>query len=280
MRLVTETIEFPSGPTTALAYRARPEPAGAALPAVVLVQEIWGVDEFIRDVAGRFAAAGYLVLAPDLYSLGGRRTPEMDERRILDAKRFLDSVPPSSWWDERARNEALAALPDPEREALTATFSHLLAPPDKPAQVAMLRDAVAFARGDAGCTGRVASVGFCFGGALSALLACSEPELDAAVVFYGVSPDADAVSGLSCPVLGFYGSEDPHVTGTVPAFADAARAAAKQFEWHVYDGAEHAFFNDTRRAYNVVAARDAWARTLTFLAERLGEAAETHGATG
>jgi carboxymethylenebutenolidase len=280
MQLVTETIEFTTGRSTALTYRARPKPAGAALPAVVLVQEIWGVDEFIRDVAGRFAAAGYLAVAPDLYSLGGRRPPELDEQRVLAAKRFLDSVPPSSWWDDAARTEALAALPDPQREALTATFSHLLAPPDKPAQVAMLRDAVDFVRRDTGCTGRVASVGFCFGGALSALLACAEPELDAAVVFYGVSPAPEAVAGLSCPVLGFYGSEDPHVTGTVPAFAEAVRAAGKQFEWHVYHGAGHAFFNDTRRAYDVAAARQAWARTLTFLAEHLGEVAEEHGATG
>ena len=276
MQLLTETLEYPTGQTTALAYRARPAPAGAALPAVVIVQEVWGVDEFIRDVAARFAAAGYLVLAPDLYSLGGRRPPEMSEERVVDAKRFLETVPPSSWWDETARNDALAALPEPERGALTATFSQLLGPRDKQAQVAMLRDAVAFVRGDAGCTGKIGSVGFCNGGALSALLACAEPELDAAVVFYGVSPDADAAATLSCPVLGFYGSEDPHVTGTVPAFAEAARAAGKRFEWHVYEGAGHAFFNDTRGAYDVAAARHAWARALTFLEEQLGGTAEEH----
>jgi carboxymethylenebutenolidase len=280
MHLLTETLEFPTGQTTALAFRARPKPAGAALPAVVLVQEVWGVDEHLRDQAARFATAGYLVLAPDLYSLGGRRPPAMAEGRILAAKRFLDTIPPSSWWDEPARNEALAALPRPEREPLVETFSLLLGPHDRQAQVAMLRDAAALVRADAGCTGKVGSVGFCNGGALSALLACTEPELDAAVVFYGASPASGAVAGLSCPVLGFYGAGDPHVTGTVPAFADAAHAAGKQFEWHVYDGAEHAFYNDTRRAYDVTAARHAWARTLTFLDGLLGDAREEHGATG
>jgi carboxymethylenebutenolidase len=279
MQLLTETLEYPTGQTTALAYRARPEPAGAALPALVLIQEVWGVDEHLRDQAARFATAGYVVLAPDLYSLGGRRPPAMSEERILAAKHFLDTVPPSSWWDEVARTEALAALPVPQREPLEGTFSQLLGPRDRPAQVAMLRDAVAFVRGDPGCTGRVGSVGFCNGGALSALLACAEPELDAAVVFYGVSPEADAAATLSCPVLGFYGSEDPHVTETVPAFAAAVRAAGKRFEWHVYDGAGHAFFNDTRGAYDVAAARHAWAHALTFLEELLGGAAEEHGVT-
>ena len=279
MQLVTESIEFPTGRTTALAYRVRPEPAGAALPAVVLVQEIWGMDAHIRDLARRFARAGYLALAPDLYAPGGRRPPELEEERILQAKRFLDGIPPSSWWDDAARTAALAELPQPERDALTGTFAGLLEPRDTAALVAMLRDAVSFARADTGCSGKVGSVGWCNGGALSARLACAEPDLGAAVVFYGASPGLDELSGLSCPVLGFYGGEDPQITDSVPSFAGAMRAAGKSYEWHVYAGVHHAFFNDTRRAYDVDAARHAWARTLTFLEERLAGAAGERGAT-
>ena len=107
------------------------------------------------------------------------------------------------------------------------------------------------------------------GGGLSAQLACAEPELAAAVIFYGASPAQDDLGGLRCPVLGFYGGEDPRITATVPGLAAAMEAAGKSYEWHVYAGAPHAFFNDTRRSYDVGAARDAWARLLGFFAEHL-----------
>jgi carboxymethylenebutenolidase len=83
-------------------------------------------------------------------------------------------------------------------------------------------------------------------------------------------PPAERLGGIACPLLGIYGGEDGRVTGAVPAFADAMSAAGKRFEHHVYPGAPHAFFNDTRPAYRVGAARDAWARTLGFLVAQLG----------
>jgi carboxymethylenebutenolidase len=117
------------------------------------------------------------------------------------------------------------------------------------------------------------------GGGLSARLACGDPELAAAVIFYGASPEADHLAALVCPVLGFYGGEDPRITGAVPALAAAMEAAGKDFEWHVYLGAAHAFFNDTRRAYDVDAARDAWARALGFFARTLSPVAQEGGRT-
>ena len=258
MKLARQWVQVPSGNATFGAYRVAPEPTGEALPAVVLIQEIWGVDEHIQDLAGRLASAGYLVLAPDLYSLGGRRPAALEPPRVAAVKAFLDTIPPASWWDEAARAAALAA-----------TFAALFARRDPANIVVALRDAVSFLRADAGCTGRVGSVGFCMGGGLSAQLACAEPELAAAVIFYGASPAADDLAGLRCPVLGFYGGEDPRITATVPELAAAMEAAGKSYEWHVYAGAPHAFFNDTRRSYHVGAARNAWARLLGFFAEHL-----------
>lgn len=280
MQLMSEWVEFPAGETTALAWWVRPEAAAVPLPAVVLVQEIWGVDEWIRDLAGRFAAAGYLAVAPDLYSLGGRRPPELEEDRIVRAKTFLDTIPPSSWWDDGARTQALAALPAAEGRELGATFGSLFAPRDFAALSAALRGAVTFLAADAASNGRVGAAGWCNGGTLVGRLACAEPRLEAAVVFYGATPDPADIGGVACPVAGFYGGLDPRVTGDVPAFADAMRAAGKRFEWHVYEGAPHAFFNDTRAAYTVDAARDAWARTLAFLSRHLGQASAEHGETG
>lgn len=286
MRRAIECVEFPAGGTTCEAYRVTQEPAGAAtadvarLPAVLLVHEIWGVDDHIQDLAERFAGAGYLALAPDLYSFGGGRPASLEAPRVAAVKAFLDTIPPSSWWDEAARAEALSALPAGESQSLAATFASLFAPRDTRKLVSVLRDAVSYLRADPGCTGLVGSVGFCMGGGLSAQLACAAPELAAAAVFYGASPAPADLAGLGCPVLGFYGGEDPRITSTVPQLAAAMAAAGKRYEWHVYAGAPHAFFNDTRRSYHVDAARDAWARLLGFFAARLADISREDGRVG
>jgi len=237
---------------------------------VVLVQEIWGVDGFIMDVAGRLAAAGYLACAPDLYSLGGMRPPELAVVRIQRAKELLDTVPPHLWWDAAARERALAQLPGDDGAQLKATFAALLGPHAGDGHLDILRAAVAAARADVRGDGHIGVAGWCRGGALAGRLACVEPGLDAAVVYYGAAPPAEDVPGIACPVLGLYGGADPAVSDGVPAFAHAMRTAGKRFTWRLYDGAPHAFFNDTRAAYHVAAARHAWAETLTFLSRHLG----------
>jgi carboxymethylenebutenolidase len=77
------------------------------------------------------------------------------------------------------------------------------------------------------------------------------------------------VKALACPLVGFYGGADPRITDQVPAMAAAVESAGGSFEHHVYDGAPHAFFNDTRPSYRVEAARDAWARLLGFFNRHL-----------
>jgi len=268
MRLQTGWIDVPMGGMTCASYRARPAAPEGPLPAVLLVQEIWGVNEYIRDVAERFAASGYLALAPDLYSVG-ERPPEFAPERIEGAKRLMDSMPPANWGDPDQRQRAVAALPEGEREQVGATLGALFAPRDAGGQVRVLRDAVRALLNDEQCDGHIGTVGWCMGGTYAGLLACRERKLSAAVVFYGMPVPEEEALALDCPLLGFYGAEDPRVTAGVPAMAEAMEKAGKSFEYHVYAGAPHGFFNDTRPSYRVEAARDAWARCLAFLARNL-----------
>ena len=268
MRLQTGWIDVPMGGTTCASYRARPAAPEGALPAVLLVQEIWGVNEYIRDVAERFAACGYLALAPDLYSVG-QRPAELTPDRIEAAKRLMDSMPPANWGDPGQRQRAVSTLPEGEQEQVGTTLGTLFGPRDAGAQVSVLRDAVRALLNDEQCDGRIGTVGWCMGGTYAGLLACRERKLSAAVVFYGMPVPEEEVRALDCPLLGFYGAEDTRITAGVPAMDEAMRHAGKSFEYHVYAGAPHGFFNDTRPSYRVEASRDAWARCLTFLAQHL-----------
>jgi carboxymethylenebutenolidase len=265
MKLSAEWIEYGSGGEAVSAYVTRPAGAREELPGVIVIQEVWGVDAHIRDVADRIGASGYVALAPDLYSRGGRPA-ELAPERIDRAKTFLETLPPAGWMDPARRAEALGELPPAEAEEIGASLGALLSP-ERPMDryVADLRAGLAVLAGDPGCDGRVGSIGFCLGGGLSARLACAEPELGAAIVFYGAAPAPELVGGITCPVLGFYGAEDHRVNAGLPGFTAAMREAGKEFESVIYAGAPHAFFNDTRGSYRPGAARDAWARTLGFL---------------
>jgi carboxymethylenebutenolidase len=140
---------------------------------------------------------------------------------------------------------------------------------DPEEQLSTLVHAVQALRDDPACDGNAGCVGFCMGGNLSARLAARYESLGAAVVFYGSPPPAEEIPAIRCPVLGFYGGDDTRITSAVPAFAEAMAAAGVSFEHHVYSGAPHAFFNDTRRSYHPEAARDASARCLLFFARHL-----------
>ena len=112
------------------------------------------------------------------------------------------------------------------------------------------------------------SVGFCLGGSLSALLACEEPELGAAVVFYGSSPRGEGRLD-PLPLRGFYGQDDPRIVSGLPAFEKALGEAGVEHELRIYLNTGHAFFNDTRPSYRQEAARDAWGEMLAFFAKAL-----------
>jgi carboxymethylenebutenolidase len=95
MSVVTDWIRFGEQ----LGFLAWPERASAPLPAILVVQEIWGVDEHIQDLCRRFAAAGYAVLAPDLYAAGGARPERLTAERVAEGKLFMNSMPPAAWGD-------------------------------------------------------------------------------------------------------------------------------------------------------------------------------------
>jgi carboxymethylenebutenolidase len=249
-------------------YFAYPERAALPVPGVIVIQEIWGVEENIEDVTRRIAASGYAALAPDLYASGRERPPALARDRIARTQAFGKTLPPGAWGDPTVRDEALAKLPEKERTEIGETFGRIFGAMGRGLDpyIPALRSAVAFLRAERAETRgqKVACVGFCMGGGLSALLACEEPELSGAAIYYGSAPPEVKIPAVRCPVIGFYGANDPRVNAGIPAFEAAMAKAGKYFERHIYDGAGHAFFNDSGGAYEVRAARDSFARLLGF----------------
>ncbi len=130
--------------------------------------------------------------------------------------------------------------------------------------------AVRFADEHAHGTGKVGCVGFCWGGGLSGRLAARAPELDAAVVFYGMPPPAEEAARIRVPLLLNYAGRDERINAAVPAFEEALKAAGVRYELHVYPDVDHAFHNDTNAArYDADAAALAWSRTTEFLTREL-----------
>lgn len=118
--------------------------------------------------------------------------------------------------------------------------------------------------------GKVGCVGFCWGGAMSGRLAAHAKELDAAVVFYGMPPDAGEAATIRVPLLLNYAGRDERINAAVPAFEETLKVIKARYELHVYADVDHAFHNDTNAArYNAAAAQLAWRRTLEFLAREL-----------
>lgn len=247
-------------------YFAKPSVAKVALPVVLVIQEIWGVDEHIQDVTNRFAKAGYVAFSPDVYAKHGERPQALAPQRVDAVKRFLNTLPPTAWGNASERDEALNKLPGDEGQKVGETFRTLFGGlnldvymPQLLATTQFLREACDHSKGQA-----VVSVGFCMGGGLSARLACADAALKGAAVFYGHAPSAEQITQVNCPVRGFYGSLDVGITGKVPELAVTMKDAGKNFDYVIYEGAHHAFFNDTRQSYHADASRDAFAQVLSF----------------
>jgi carboxymethylenebutenolidase len=120
-------------------------------------------------------------------------------------------------------------------------------------------------------TGNVGAIGFCWGGGMVNRLAVLSPALKAGVAYYGVQVPADQVPAIQAPLLLHYAGNDERVDAGIPAYEAALKANGKRYTIYVYDGAQHAFNNDTSAArYNKAAADLAWGRTLAFLKDNLG----------
>jgi len=119
-------------------------------------------------------------------------------------------------------------------------------------------------------TGKAGCVGFCWGGGMANQLAVNVPDLKAAVAFYGRQPEASDVPKIKAAVQLHYGGLDERINAGIPAYEEALKKANIKYELYIYDGAQHAFHNDTAPTrYNEAAAKLAWQRTITFFDQNL-----------
>ena len=228
-----EIMTIPRAGSSFNAYVARPEAAKA--PAVLVIQEIFGVNQVMRDITDAFAEAGYLAICPDLF---WRIEPGIDITDQTEAE-----------W-KRAFELFNAFDVDKGVKDIGATIAH--------------------ARAHPGCSGAVGSVGFCLGGLLSFLTA-TRTDIDAAVCYYGVGIDqrireADA---LVTPVLLHIAEEDQYVSKPAQAAIIAALRNRSLAEIFTYPGRDHAFARKGGEHYDEADAERAWGRTLTFFRGRL-----------
>jgi carboxymethylenebutenolidase len=117
--------------------------------------------------------------------------------------------------------------------------------------------------------GKTATIGFCWGGGTSFRYATEQPDLNAAVVYYGTSPKADALEKIKAPVLGNYGGNDNRVNATIKPAEEKMKQLNKTYEPHIYEGAGHGFLRqqDGQNGANMKASQEAWPTTIKFLRE-------------
>lgn len=245
-------------------YFVKLKRASQPAPTVIVIQEIWGVNAHIQDVANRFAKAGYNVFAPDLYAKNGKRMEGLEDERTDEVLAFMETVPHTAWSNPEEREKLLKALSEDQSKRISETFQLMFGGVNHTNYMEQLLKTSQFLREELSATkGRgVASVGYCMGGTLSAQLACHDPALKAAAIYYGSAPQPDQLQGIQCPVVGFYGQLDSRISDAVPALAESMKNAGKSFESYIYKDAHHAFYNDTRSSYQMEAARDSFSRTL------------------
>lgn len=201
---------------------------------VIVIHEIFGLTDWARAVTDQLAAEGFIALAPDLVSGKG----------------------PDGGGTE--------SLGDSIRQAVSEL---------EPAEVNARLDAVrAYALELPAANGKVGTVGFCWGGTTSFAYAAAQPELDAAVVYYGTSPEEPGdYDDIGAPVLGLYGGDDARVNATIPTAEAAMERLGKSYTTHVYEDAGHGFLRqqDERDGANRRASEQAWPATVAFFRQHL-----------
>ncbi len=236
--LLAGEVTIPVGDFRMPAYRAAP--AGKAnAPVVLVVSEIFGVHEYIADVARRFAKAGYCAIAPEMFVRQGDATSYGEISKLIA--------------------EVISKVPD--------------------AQVMADLDAtVAWAKGQGADTSRLGVTGFCWGGRITWMYSAHNPSVKAGVAWYGrlvgaasaLTPrhPVDVAGSLHGPVLGLYGEKDTGIpldtVDAMKAALAAGNAAAKASQFVIYPDAPHAFHADYRPSYRKTAADDGWQRALAW----------------
>jgi carboxymethylenebutenolidase len=223
-------IAVPGSDAKLKAFVVYPERKDKA-PVVIVIQEIFGLTDWIRSVADQLAAEGFIAVAPDLLSgPAGKGTDALGDRSAV--------------------TKAVSGL-DPKlvTTMLNATRDYALKLPS--------------------ANGKTATIGFCWGGSTSFRYATEQPDLNAAVVYYGTSPNAAALEKLKAPVLGNYGGNDNRVNSTIKPAEDKLKELKKTYEPNIYEGAGHGFLRqqDGQNGANQKAAEQAWPKTVNFLKE-------------
>ncbi len=238
--LVAQDIKVRSGSDTIPASEARPAGAGK-YPVIVVISEIWGVHEYIKDVCRRFAKEGYYAVAAEMFSREGGVAHLKDVQEIL---KVVLNIP---------RKQIL--------QDLTATADHARRQP--------------WARAD-----RVGVTGFCWGGSTTIQFAAHYKDLKAAVAWYGPPARAyqdnpprtgfDVAKDITCPFLGLFGEEDQNPTpADVRKFEELLKQHNRNVEIVIYPKAGHAFHADYRPSFRPEAAKDGWARCLAWFGKYL-----------
>lgn len=237
-----EWVDIPLGATgpalrTYIVYPERKDKA----PVVLVIQEVYGLTPWLRAVADRLAAEGFIAIAPDYLSGMG---------------------PGSGGTDSVASRDEVVKL----TRSLT------------PEEVVRRSNAArAYGVKLPAATGKVGTLGFCWGGGRSFAYAAQPTPPDAAVVYYGASPDSAMLLAVNAPVLGMYGEDDARINATIPAAQAALAARGVFYEPNLYPGAGHGFLRqqDERDGANLAAAQKAWPRTVAFLRQHLEAAPPT-----
>ena|SRR5437867_2673226 len=200
-------------------------------PVILVIHEIFGLSDWIRSVADQLAADGLIAVAPDLISgkgPGGGNTDSVASRD--DVVKLVRSL-----------------TPDEVKERLDAVRAYALALP--------------------AANGKIATIGFCWGGATSFAYATLQPGLNAAVAYYGSAPEIPKLAGIRAPVLGLYGEDDARVNATIDVTAAEMKKLGKTYDVEIYKGAGHGFLRaqSGRDGANLKASQQAWPRMLAFL---------------
>ena len=226
--ITTNEISYPGKASNLKAYVASP---GGARPAVIVVQEWWGLNENIKDIARRFANEGYFAIAPDLYSRQGNKvaTDPNTAAELMGGLKTEDGI-----------------------EDLKSTIGWLRAQNETKSS-------------------KIGITGYCMGGSYAMLLPCESKEISAAAPFYGEIPADDKIRNLNCAIFYAYGANDGWIQRPdVERLASDLKKFGKSGEVKIYEGCDHGFFNDTRKdVYAPDAAKDAWQKTLKLFLENL-----------
>ena len=219
-------VQYSSGTVTVRAFVAAPQ-TKEKRPAIIVIQEWWGLTDHIKDIAKRYAVEDYVAIAPDMYSrLGYALTADAGEAgRLMNTLQQEDGL-----------------------KDLNATVTYLKSVPEVDGA-------------------RIGVTGFCMGGSYALMLPCVNAEIKATVPFYGQVPNPDALlQKLSAPVLYLYGEDDGWITkADVQRLAAALKKYNKTGQIKTFPGAPHAFFRDVDKSvYRPDAAKDAWSRALAF----------------